>query len=995
MRCGRAKAFLVCLFLLVWGGTAQGQYRFNSWSTDNGLPQNSVNDIRQTRDGYIWLTTFDGLVRFDGVRFTVFDKGNSPGISSNRFLRMYEDAQGDLWAGTEEGGVVRYHQGRFTSYGKEQGLKSLNAFYLTGDSDGHVVVYLAADEVLRFIDGQFQPFSPPNKFLENRSGIRKENRRVACPRSGDRIICTGYGSDGWGAAEGLPNLNRVGGDAIDDGSGALWMAMTDGGLVKIENGKVARVFTERDGLPGSPMLFVSGARVRLLSKDQRGAFWLTDVETMRSQLVGTNVPAAITSQGSVMGYEDREGNFWFSSDRAGLFRARKQFIISYSASDGLTENNIYPIYQDRAGVVWVGTTKGLFQYKDGKFAADESLKDRIISALAEDHTGRLIVGAYSKVWFDESGRLTPILVQNTGPIWAVYPETDGTIWFGCEQGLVRFKDGDQVFFKTEDGLAGNDVKAIIDDAEGGLWIGTFGGLTHYANGKFTSWTERDGLPSRTVRALRRDSDGTLWVGTYDGGMARFKDGEFTRYTVKEGLFNNGVFQILGDDRGNFWISSNHGIFRVSRRELDEFAEGKRPSITSVAYGKADGMLNIECNGGRWPAGVKTRDGKLWFPTQDGVAVIDPNEIPINPQPPPVMIESLMLDRAPVALDGEVRISPRQENFEIQYTALSYIGSEDLRFKYKLEGLDRDWVDAGARRTAYYSHVPPGSYTFKVISANRDGVWNLQGASIKLNVLPRFYQTWWFLTVLGLSIFGVGFAAYRVRVNRLEQAHQAQEEFSHKLLASQEQERQRIAEELHDSLGQSLLIIKNRAALAQRDIDEKDAVAEQLEELSHSATSAIEECREIAYNLLPFQLKRFGLSKTLYGIFMRISEVTDIHATAEIDPIDALLPDDAQVNVYRIVQECVNNIIKHSHATEATLTVKRHEREITLLVQDNGRGFIKESAAPAVVGEPPTRRSGFGLIGIAERVRILGGRHLIESAPGKGTRVSITIEVVKG
>src|SRR2546427_7219066 len=214
------------------------------------------------------------------------------------------------------------------------------------------------------------------------------------------------------------------------------------------------------------------------------------------------------------------------------------------------------------------------------------------------------------------------------------------------------------------------------------------------------------------------------MGTYDGGLGRFKDGKFTRYTANEELSNNGAFQILEDGRSNLWMSSNHGIYHVSKKELDECADGKRTSVTSVAYGKSDGMLNVECNGGRWPAGIKTRNGRLWFPTQDGVAVIDPDAVPVNPQPPPVMIESFLLDRVPVALDSEVRIQPNQENFEIQYTALSYIGSEDLRFKYKLEGLDREWVDARTRRTAYYSHVRPGSYTFKMIAGNKDGVWNL-------------------------------------------------------------------------------------------------------------------------------------------------------------------------------------------------------------------------------------------------------------------------------
>lgn len=980
-------AFAGLITLAPLARNASAQYRFSSWTTDNGLPQNSINDVRQTPDGYLWLTTFDGLVRFDGVRFTVFDKGNSPGISSNRFLRMYEDAQGDLWAGTEEGGVVHYHQGRFTSYGKEQGLPSLNAVYLTDDSDGHVVVYLASGEVLRFIDGRFESINPADELKQNSAALRNENRRVSCPHIGGRIRCLGYGS--WGTADGLPSLNRIGGDGIDDGHGALWLATTDPALVKIEHRKVAKVFTQRDGLPGTPIVFVTGAHVNLLSKDQRGAFWLTDIKTMQSHFAGTNVPEAVSVSGTRGGYEDREGNLWFGSDRGGLFRARQQFITSYSTTDGLTENNIYPIYQARDGVVWIGTTKGLFRYQDGTFArAGETLRDRIINAIAEDQSGRIIVGGDRQAWLAEGGDFKPLPITKAGTILTIYNAADGTIWFGGDDGLVRFKDGVETLYKAEDGLAGNSVRVIIDDGAGGFWIGAFGGLTHYANGKFSSWTERDGLPSRAVRALYRDRDGVLWIGTYDGGLARFKDGRLTSYTAKDGLFNNGVFQILEDERGNFWISCNHGIYRVSRHELNEFAEGKRTSINSIGYGKSDGMLNIECNGGRWPAGVKTRDGKFWFPTQDGVAVIDPNAVPVNPQPPPVFVEALLLNNSPVVFDREVQVRPDQENFEIHYTALSYINSENIRFKYKLEGLDRDWIDVGTRRTAYYSQVRPGSYIFRVIAANSDGVWNTEGASVRLTVLPRFYQTWWFQALIVIGLLGLGLAGYRGRVNRLARAHKAQEEFSQKLLVSQEQERQRIAAALHDSLGQSLLIIKNRIALAQSEIDEKQVVQEQLGELSHSAGAAIEECREIAYNLRPFQLERFGLSKTLQGIFMRIEEVTEIRASTQIDLIDDLLTPAAQVNIYRIVQECANNIMKHSQATEAMLVVRRVEREISLLIQDNGRGFDRQGFA----NEPSELASGgFGLIGIAERVRLLGGTMEIDSAAGTSLRIRLSAD----
>src|SRR6185369_17292784 len=274
---------------LLWATVTPAQYRFESWNTDTGLPQNSINDIKQTRDGYVWLTTFDGLVRFDGVRFTVFDKGNTPGISSNRFLRMLEDSQGDLWAGTEEGGLVRYHQGRFSSYGKESGLTNLNVVYLT-DHQGSVVAYFAGEGVMRFANEKLQPIKPPNRFEENDSTPRAA-QRVPCSRNGERLSCLAYGS--WSVADGLPSLDRVSPDAVDDGHGALWLATSDPALVRIEHGKVTKIYREHDGLPGRPVIFITGAHCRLLSLDQQGRGWLTDISNLQSWSIGNDLPAAI------------------------------------------------------------------------------------------------------------------------------------------------------------------------------------------------------------------------------------------------------------------------------------------------------------------------------------------------------------------------------------------------------------------------------------------------------------------------------------------------------------------------------------------------------------------------------------------------------------------------------------------------------------------------------------------------------------------------------
>ena len=377
------------------------------------------------------------------------------------------------------------------------------------------------------------------------------------------------------------------------------------------------------------------------------------------------------------------------------------------------------------------------------------------------------------------------------------------MWFGTENGgLVRYRDETRTVYTTKDGLAGDSIKAIIEDRKGDLWIATYSGVSRYADGRFDSWTEKEGLASNRVRSLYEDVDGVLWIGTYDGGLSRLKDGKINSFTTNDGLFNNGVFQILDDNRGNLWMSCNLGIYRVSRQALNEFAEGRRSAITFVPYGKHDGLINVECNGGVQPAGIRARDGRLWFPTLGGVAVVDPEDIPANPQPPPVVIESCTLDRRTIGAGNEIEIRPGQHSLEIQYTALSFIKSEHIKFRYRLEGLDSDWIDVGTRRAAYYSYLPPGSYLFRVIAANTDGVWNTEGASLLIEVIPPFYRTWWFAAVAAIAVISIGVLIYEWRLLQVKRAKTAQEEFSRRLIEFQEKERKRIAAELHDSLGRA-------------------------------------------------------------------------------------------------------------------------------------------------------------------------------------------------
>ncbi len=1003
-----SKRLLLCFCLCLCLTAARAQYRVDQWTADDGLPQNSVYGIVQTKDGYLWTATLDGLARFDGVRFTVFNKGNTLGIVNNRFVSLFETGNGDLWAGTEESGAGRFRGGRFEHFVADTGVPRIVYWIVAGADADAAILLNDRFQAFRFADGKFAPLEAQTNSAPNEQIARSASIKIPCRSDSENVFSECLIGEKWikfSFGENSLPMSFV--RAARAADGIVWLIADDGKLARAENGTITKIYDERDNLPKYPLYFVTGARLALAAKDADGAFWLVDLPAMSKELLFKKnaVPPTFDRVENSSTYADGEGNLWFGTRRDGLFRVRKQLVTAYSEADGIKDKNIYPVYEDRAGTIWIGTTDGLFKYENGNFSLIESTKKTesnekfFIDALGADASGRVLFSSFGVLYVVENNRVAPFereKILSDGAIFAIHNDRENALWIGGEKGLRRLKDGVLNSFTTADGLAGNDVKVIIEARAGGLWIGTYDGLSRFENGRLTSWREADGLPSRTIRALSEDADGTLWIGSYDGGLARFKNGKFTRYDTKSGLPNDGAFQILEDETRNFWISSNRGIYRVNIDELNDYADGKITSVNAVAYGKSDGMLNAESNGGRSPAGVKTRDGRLWFPTQDGVAVIDPRDIKINPQPPPVVIEMVKIDNNEVGFEraddeskienpkSKIRIEPSQQSFEIGYTALSFVNSGNLRFKYKLEGLDSDWVDAGVRRTAYFSHVPPGEYTFRVIAANSDGVWNERGAAIKIVVRPAFYQTWWFLvlgvTASGLFIFGI----YRRRINESRRRQFAQEEFSRRLINAHETERRRVAAELHDSIGQSLAMIKNSAVFGANTAQDLDDAKEQLAEISGASAQAISEVREIAYNLRPYLVDRLGLTKAISELLEKIEDSTGLEIDEELAEIDDLFEKEAEISIYRIIQESLNNILKHAEATKARVSMIETTRSVKIEISDNGTGFDAHSA------NETSGRGGFGLLGMSERVRMLGGTLAIESAAEKGTQIKIEL-----
>jgi len=972
--------FLLCC--LVMTATAQyGPYRFDHWTTDDGLPQNTVTSVVQTRDGYLWLTTFDGLARFDGVRFTVFDKSNSKGISTNRFTNLYETGDGTLLIATEDAGVLVYRDGVFSSYGIADGLPSNQVLEFFPDFNGEPVIATAKGHVyLR--DGKIVPAPPQYQNPQVKLYLAPSGARVTIDAGGVTRV-----KDGRTIHYPI-KFNTT--DLFlwvmpyEDSRGNLW----------IREGQ--NLYLLRDG---QITPFSGAPPFRPMGEDADGGIWfgkplrvnysgdvLARFKDGRFTMFGEADGVLKSSVRSII--RDREGSIWVATTR-GLYRARKRLMAAFSTESGLASHEVYPLAQSRDGQIWIGTTRGLnrIRFGDGRFESSSTILYRFIESIWEDAAGRIWIGMDGSLHRYENGKIQELPVN--AAVYGITSDREGKYWIASNRGVFKF-DNDRIVahYTTKEGLPNNDVKTIHQDRRGTVWFGTYGGLAQLKDGKFISYTAADGLAGNRVRTIYEDAEGTLWIGTYDDGLSRLREGKFFNYRTEHGLHNNGVFQILEDRRGYFWIGCNKGIYRVSRRELNDLADGRISRVNSVAFGKRDGMLNTECNGGRQSAGFVAQDGKLWFPTMGGVVTLDPEAAPVNALEPPVLIESVTLERGLVDFRNGVTVAPGQRDLEIAYTGLSLTNSEEVKFKYRLEGLYTDWVEAGTRRVAYFPSLPPGNYAFNVLAANSDGVWNTVGASLRVVVEPPFWRRWWFITLVTLGIVGAIWLVFRQRVARLRQAHAAQEKFSRQLLDSQEQERQRIAAELHDSLGQSLLIIKNRSFLALDSFDDPEAAREQIAEISDASAQAIEEVREIAYNLRPYKMERFGLTKTLQAMCQQAERTSGIRFVTGLENIDGVFSNEAELNLYRVVQESVNNILKHSRATEAKLTIERDEREVRLKIEDNGQGF---SAAPQNSANEP-RRGGFGLIGMAERVRLLGGQYTLDPAPGQGTTITVKLTI---
>ncbi len=964
-----------------------GRYQQLVWQDQDGLPENTIMAVTQTRDGYLWVATVEGVARFDGVRFTVFDNNNTPAIKNNHVLSLLEDRQGNLWMGTNGGGLTRYRDGQFSHFGAAEGLSEGPIYSLLEDQAGNVWVGTRGGGLNLFRDGRFTVWDTRNGLLDNKVWAMVVDQENALWISTSQGL-TRFKNEQfttWTAKDGLPS-NLVRSLALDK-DGTLWLGANGGVLTQFRQNRFT-VYDKRPELMGND--------IRSILQDQEGYLWIATMggglmRFRQGRFESYKAADGLPSDRVLSLYQSREGDLWAGTNGFGLCQIRVGCVSLLTQENGLINDFVRPVIEDAAGALWVGTVAGLSRYEDGSFTnwtTKDGLPNNHIVALHEDAAGNLWVGTAGGLARFKDGRFTTVIAGDgrlENGIRSIATDRAGNLWVGTDGGgLLWFRDGRVTTLNTSHGLSNNIVSALLVDRADQLWIGTWGGgLNRYAHGKFTSWTTKDGLVSNQLYALCETADGAVWIGTGSGGLSRFKDGKFANVSMKNGLYDNLTYNLMVDDSGDLWMNSNRGLFRTRLADLNDFCEGRRASVSSYAYGIADGIINRESCMGH-PAGWKTRDGRLLFPTLKGVVMIEPRN---HQEPAPLVnIESIKLAGKTIPINSAnlpLTILPGQGGLEIEYTGLYWISPQHIEFKYQMTGLEPDWIESGTRRTAYYPYLPPGEYTFRVIADNGDGAWNQQGRSLRIIVLPPFYRTWWFSALLVLALAGIVRLVFKWRLNLANRARRVQEAFSKRLIESQEAERKRIAAELHDGLGQSLVIIKNRALHSLTEPDNLDRAIEQVEEIADAASHAILEAREIAYNLRPFHIDRLGLTAAI-GAMIKRAENDKLHFTTELDSIDGLLTPEQEINFYRVIQECLNNIIKHSEASAASVTVKHYNRMIELKIQDNGRGFT-----PGVRQES-TNGSGFGLLGLTERARILEGALTITSAPGQGTKTELKL-----
>ncbi len=1020
------------------------QYRHEVWRTGEGLPQSSAEALVQTRDGYIWIGTQEGLARFDGVRFVVFDKATTPELRHNRVLCLLEDRRGRLWLGTEGGGLTVMQDGRFRTFGRTDGLGSDIVRALAEDADG--TLWIGTDAGLQSRDER---------------SFTAWGLSEGVPDGAVRALAVDPVGTLW-AGTGAGLFQRAGRRFVQAGmrdavlslhaaSDGTVLAGTPHGLRLLREGRVEAVGPE-GGLPGEA--------VNCALRDRRGTLWVGTsggLARISRGRVSTFTPAQGLSNGNVLALlEDREGTLWVGTQDGGLNKLSDASFTPWGVTEGLSADVAWAVFVDRDGAVWSGTDSAGVNVRRGEKVSAIGVADGLaapgVQAIWQHPDGSVWLGTRGGgVSVVKGGRVVRTLRKADGlasdSVCAITGTRDGNVFFGSRGGggLTRLSPGGTLTrFGEKDGLLNGTVHALHEDRAGNLWIGTNGaGLFRFDGGRFTRFGQAQGLSIEIVNTIHEETDGTLWIGTYGGGLNRFRDGLFTAATTREGLFDDAVFAILPDGQGNLWISCNRGIYAVSLRELDALARGDSRRVRCRPFGAEDGMRNRECNGANQPAGARGPDGRLHFPTIEGVVSVDPSGLLRNPVPPAVEVEAVRVDDVAQPARAFLELPPGSERFEFQYTALSFRVPSRVRFRVRLEGADREWVEVGTRRSAWYTNLSPGSYTFRVAAANESGVWNEGEASFAFRLRPRLDQRPFFWLLLGTLALAIAYTGYRFRVARLEarelelveivdertRSLREEKERTERALGEAEMQRERaeeagrVAEEANRTKSQFLAATSHElrtplnAILGYSEMLSEEIAERGLEGLGpdvgkiHAAGRHLLGLINDILDLSRMEAGKLDLFPEEFDVAPLVGDVVATMAPMAEQNRNRLSVEGAgsagrivadPTRVRQILLNLLGNAVKFTHDGEVVLRVRREEGpgggRVVFSVTDTGIGMTGEQIARLFrafeQADPQvTRRfggTGLGLVITRRLARMMGGDVAVTSRDGEGSTFTVDL-----